>query len=74
MALAVSVPCSATSSTGETVSLPCVMAFNANDPCGAGGIGGDAMTCACVGAHALSVVTGTLVRDTAEVFADAVDF
>lgn len=46
----------------------CVLAFNANDPCGAGGIGGDAMTCACVGAHALSVVTGTLVRDTAEVF------
>jgi len=46
----------------------CVLVFNANDPCGAGGLGGDSLTCACVGAHALPVVTGSLVRDTAEVF------
>ena len=45
-----------------------MLVFNANDPCGAGGLGGDSLTCACVGAHALPVVTGTLVRDTAEVF------
>ena len=46
----------------------CVLVFNANDPSGAGGLGADALTCACVGAHALPVITGTLVRDTAEVF------
>lgn len=46
----------------------CVLVFNANDPSGAGGIGGDTLTCACVGAHALPVVTGALIRDTAEVF------
>jgi hydroxymethylpyrimidine/phosphomethylpyrimidine kinase len=46
----------------------CVLVFNANDPSGAGGLSGDALTCACVGAHALPVITGTLVRDTAEVF------
>lgn len=46
----------------------CVLVFNANDPCGAGGLGCDSLTCACVGAHALPVVTGSLVRDTAEVF------
>jgi hydroxymethylpyrimidine/phosphomethylpyrimidine kinase len=47
---------------------PCVLVFNANDPCGAGGISGDAVSAASVGAHALTVVTGTYMRDTAEVF------
>ncbi len=47
---------------------PCVLIFNANDPSGAGGITADALTCASVGAHALSVVTGTYLRDTAEIF------
>ena len=47
---------------------PCVLVFNANDPSGAGGITADALTCASVGAHALSVVTGTYLRDTAEIF------
>ena len=47
---------------------PCVLTFNANDPSGAGGISGDALSCASVGAHALSVVTGTYMRDTAEIF------
>ena len=47
---------------------PCVMSFNANDPSGAGGIGGDVATLSAMGAHALPVVTAILVRDTAEVF------
>ncbi|HWP18104.1 MAG TPA: bifunctional hydroxymethylpyrimidine kinase/phosphomethylpyrimidine kinase [Burkholderiaceae bacterium] len=47
---------------------PCVMTFNVNDPSGAGGLGGDVATLAAMGAHALPVVTGVLLRDTAEVF------
>jgi len=45
----------------------CVMVFNANDPSGAAGITADLMTIASVGAHALPIMTGTYVRDTAEV-------
>jgi hydroxymethylpyrimidine/phosphomethylpyrimidine kinase len=47
---------------------PCVMVFNANDACGAGGLTADISTIASVGAHALAVVTGAYVRDTGEVF------
>jgi hydroxymethylpyrimidine/phosphomethylpyrimidine kinase len=47
---------------------PCVLVFNASDPSGAGGLSGDALTIASVGGHMLPVVTGTYVRDTAEVF------
>ncbi len=43
------------------------MTFNANDPSGAGGLTGDTTTIASVGAHALSIVTGTYVRDTTEI-------
>jgi hydroxymethylpyrimidine/phosphomethylpyrimidine kinase len=46
----------------------CVMTFNASDPSGAGGLSGDIATIAAMGAHALPVVTGVLMRDTAEVF------
>jgi hydroxymethylpyrimidine/phosphomethylpyrimidine kinase len=46
----------------------CVMSFNASDPSGAGGLAGDVATIAAMGAHALPVVTGVLMRDTAEVF------
>jgi hydroxymethylpyrimidine/phosphomethylpyrimidine kinase len=46
----------------------CVMSFNASDPSGAGGLAGDIATIAAMGAHALPVVTGILMRDTAEVF------
>lgn len=46
----------------------CVLVFNANDPSGAGGLSGDITSIASVGAHALPVVTGTFVRDTAEIF------
>lgn len=46
----------------------CVMVFNANDPSGAGGLAGDVTAIASVGVHALAVVTGSYVRDTAEIF------
>ena len=46
----------------------CVMSFNASDPSGAGGSAGDIATIAAMGAHALPVVTGIVMRDTAEVF------
>ncbi|MCH7344339.1 hydroxymethylpyrimidine/phosphomethylpyrimidine kinase [Pelomonas sp. CA6] len=44
------------------------MSFNASDPSGAGGLGGDIATIAAMGAHALPVVTAIVLRDTAEVF------
>jgi hydroxymethylpyrimidine/phosphomethylpyrimidine kinase len=47
---------------------PCVLVFNASDPSGAGGLGGDALAMASVGAHMLGVVTGAYARDTAEIF------
>jgi hydroxymethylpyrimidine/phosphomethylpyrimidine kinase len=46
----------------------CVLTFNASDPCGAGGQAADIVAVACVGAHALSVVTGAYARDTAHIF------
>ena len=47
--------------------LPCVMAFNANDPSGAGGLSADLTAMSSASVHVLSVVTGTYVRDTSEV-------
>ncbi|MFZ2988007.1 MAG: bifunctional hydroxymethylpyrimidine kinase/phosphomethylpyrimidine kinase [Ideonella sp.] len=44
------------------------MSFNASDPSGATGLGGDVATIAAMGAHALPVVTSIVMRDTAEVF------
>ena len=46
--------------------LPCVLCFNAVDPVGAGGLSGDALVIASVGAHALPVATGVYLRDTRE--------
>ncbi|MES2186672.1 MAG: bifunctional hydroxymethylpyrimidine kinase/phosphomethylpyrimidine kinase [Pseudomonadota bacterium] len=46
----------------------CVLVFNTNDPSGAGGLSADAITVASVGGHALTVATGTYVRDSAKVF------
>ena len=46
----------------------CVMTFHANDPSGAGGLTADISAIASAGAHALAVVTGSYVRDTAEIF------
>lgn len=48
--------------------LACVLAFNASDPSGAGGLTADVTTIAAVGAHPAAVVTGAYVRDTAETF------
>jgi hydroxymethylpyrimidine/phosphomethylpyrimidine kinase len=74
-------PTSPPSSTGntpadasETLSVEaeeaptCVMTFNASDPSGAGGLTADIMAIASAGGHALAVVTGAYVRDTAEIF------
>jgi hydroxymethylpyrimidine/phosphomethylpyrimidine kinase len=47
---------------------PSVLVFNASDPSGAGGLAGDTLAIASVGAHVLPVVTGTYVRDSAEIF------
>ena len=46
----------------------CVMTFNASDPSGAGGLTADISAIASAGAHALAVVCGAYVRDTAEIF------
>ena len=46
----------------------CVMCFNASDPSGAGGLAGDIATVAAMGAHALPIVTGIVMRDTADIF------
>ena len=47
---------------------PGVLAFNASDPCGAGGQAADILAVACVGSHALTVMTGAYARDTAHIF------
>jgi hydroxymethylpyrimidine/phosphomethylpyrimidine kinase len=52
----------------DSLNPPCVLVFNASDPSGAGGLGGDALAMASVGAHMLPVVTGAYARDTAEIF------
>lgn len=44
-----------------------VMAFNANDPSGAGGLLADTAAMASVGVHAMPVVTGAYARDTSEI-------
>jgi hydroxymethylpyrimidine/phosphomethylpyrimidine kinase len=46
----------------------CVMCFNASDPSGAGGLPCDISTVAAMGAHALPIATGILMRDTADIF------
>ncbi|MDT8989706.1 bifunctional hydroxymethylpyrimidine kinase/phosphomethylpyrimidine kinase [Curvibacter sp. APW13] len=45
----------------------CVLVFNANDPSAAGGLAADISAVASIGVHALPVVSGTYIRDTAEV-------
>ena len=46
----------------------CVMAFNASDPSGAGGLTADITAIASAGGHPMAVVTGAYVRDTAEIY------
>lgn len=58
----------AADSDQDAVAPACVMSFNASDPSGASGLGGDVATIAAMGAHALPVVTSILMRDTAEIF------
>lgn len=48
-------------------SLPCVMAFNASDPSGAGGLSADVLAMSSASVHVLPVVTGCYLRDTREV-------
>ena len=52
----------------SAASPPCILVFNANDPSGAGGISADVLASASVGAHALPVMTGAYMRDTAQIF------
>lgn len=49
------------------LTLPCVMAFNSNDPSGAGGLAADLTTIASASGYGLPVVTGTYIRDTSEI-------
>ncbi|MGI4779132.1 MAG: bifunctional hydroxymethylpyrimidine kinase/phosphomethylpyrimidine kinase [Janthinobacterium lividum] len=56
------------SDEGLSLDPPCVLVFNASDPSGAGGLAGDTLAMASVGAHVLPVVTGAYARDTAEIF------
>ncbi len=65
-------PSTAPEATDETVqdspAPACVVSFNASEPSGAGGVAGDVVTVAAMGAHALPVVTSIVIRDTAEIF------
>jgi hydroxymethylpyrimidine/phosphomethylpyrimidine kinase len=55
--------------TGGIEDVPaCVMAFNASDPSGAGGLTADIAAIASAGGHPMAVVTGAYVRDTAEIY------
>ena len=67
------VPIPETSAPDVEDSPVCVMTFNASDPSGAGGLTADIMAIASAGGHALGIVTGAYVRDTAEIF-DHVSF
>lgn len=51
----------------SALSLPCVMAFNANDPSGAGGLAADISAMSSASVHVLAVVTGSYVRDTSDI-------
>ena len=57
-----------TAESDPIMSPPCVLVFNAVDPTGAGGLAGDVLSIASVGAHALPVATGAYARDTAKIF------
>jgi hydroxymethylpyrimidine/phosphomethylpyrimidine kinase len=52
----------------EAVELVCVLSFNVSEPSGAGGIACDVGTISALGCYPLPVITGVLIRDTAEVF------
>jgi len=50
----------------DDLAVPGVLSFNGVDPTGAGGLTGDALTVASVGAHLLPVGTGQWLRDSRE--------
>lgn len=50
--------------TDELPSVACVMSFNANDPCGAGGLAADVTAITSASAYVMPVLTGTYLRDT----------
>jgi hydroxymethylpyrimidine/phosphomethylpyrimidine kinase len=52
----------------DDAQVPCILVFNANDPSGCGGLSCDAVVISSVGGHALTVLTGTYVRDTGQIF------
>jgi len=52
----------------EVPDVTCVLAFNASDPSGAGGLTADVAAISAVGGHPLAIVTGAYVRDSAQVF------
>ena len=58
--------CDTSAPTPGEDTLACVLVFNASDPVGAGGVSGDALVVASIGAHALPVTTGVYLRDTRE--------
>jgi hydroxymethylpyrimidine/phosphomethylpyrimidine kinase len=46
----------------------CVLTFNTNDPSGAGGLSADILSMTSVGVHVVPIMTGSYVRDTAQIF------
>ncbi|SDM65156.1 hydroxymethylpyrimidine/phosphomethylpyrimidine kinase [Oryzisolibacter propanilivorax] len=61
-------PIAATDEPDSLVDVVCVLAFNASDPSGAGGLTGDIAAISAVGGHPLAVVTGAYARDTTQIF------
>ena len=61
-------PSIANPATEEEAGPHCVMCFNVTEPTGGGGIGGDVATVSAMGGHSLPVVTGVLIRDSAQVY------
>ena len=61
-------PASGASASLADASPACILMANANDPSGAGGLTADIATVVSVGGHAVSIVTGSYIRDTSEVF------
>ncbi len=62
-------PASATHAESDPNQAPaCLLVFNASDPMGAAGLAADVVASACMGAHALPVMTGAWARDSATIF------
>ena len=54
--------------TSENSGPACILVANANDPSGAGGLTSDIATVISVGGHSVSIVTGSYIKDTTEIF------